>query len=238
MRMKLPLGEILTVLVIVALGLANLALYTGVLDGFDPVHAGRVPTLPSGNAPSDASTPEEAALDNSSERPGVYVPSQGIRHTEAWPLDERVEFCEGDVSDDCYASNPPSSGLHLPVTQDLELPSGDVVDVPPDPGIYSFEIPREAIPHIEEHAGVFVGYHCASDACEQIAEDLALVVEGLLDEGKRVVMAPDSDLAEDTIGLASWTRVDVMSLAEYSRQRVSDFVEAHSCRYDPERFCD
>ena len=58
--MKLPFGEILTVIVIVALGLANLALYTGVLDGFDPVHAGRSPRLPSG-IDSGASTPEGTA---------------------------------------------------------------------------------------------------------------------------------------------------------------------------------
>jgi hypothetical protein len=50
-------------------------------------------------------------------------------------------------------------------------------------------------------------------------------------------MAPDSDLDADTIALASWTRIDSMPAAEYDDARVRAFIEAHSCRFDPEGFC-
>ena len=239
--MKIPLGEVITVAIIVALGAANLAMYTGLLNGFDPVRAGLATGLPPGNAPGIPSSGGDAALDANPALPGTYVPSQGAQHTPPWPLaeDQRVPFCEDDaVTDGCYASNPPSSGLHLPVTRGAELPGGQVIDLPPPAGVYAFEIPREAIPHWQEHGGVFAGYRCRSAVCDALVADLASMVEDQIGAGRRVIMAPDSDLAEDTIALASWTRVDVMSPAEFSRDRVSSFIEAHSCRYDPENLCD
>jgi len=238
--MKLPVGEIVTVAIIVVLGAVNLAIYTGVLDGFDPVRAGRAVDLPPGNAPVVPSSGEDAANDASPALPGRFVPSQGGRHTPPWPLDDdaRVPFCgEGEIDNDCYASNPPTSGLHLPVTRDARLASGDVIDLPPPAGVYDFEIPREAIPHWQEHGGVYVGYRCGSNACLQLVEDLTRLVQDQIAAGRRVVMAPSSDLSEDTLAAASWTRVDIMTLAEYSRERVRQFIEAHSCRYDPENLC-
>jgi hypothetical protein len=46
------------------------------------------------------------------------------------------------------------------------------------------------------------------------------------------------DLDADTIALASWTRVDSFDAAEYGDGRVREFIRAHSCRFDPEGFCD
>jgi len=62
-----------------------------------------------------------------------------------------------------------------------------------------------------------------------VSEELSL--------GARVVMAPDSDLSPDTVGLASWTRYDTFAAADYTDGRVRDFIKAHSCRFDPEGFC-
>jgi hypothetical protein len=50
-------------------------------------------------------------------------------------------------------------------------------------------------------------------------------------------MAPDSDLAEDTIGLAAWTRFDTFAATDYTDERARSFIKAHSCRFDPEGFC-
>jgi hypothetical protein len=50
-------------------------------------------------------------------------------------------------------------------------------------------------------------------------------------------MAHDSDLPIGEIGLASWTRVDTFAYGSYDDDRVVEFIDALSCRYDPEGFC-
>jgi hypothetical protein len=121
--------------------------------------------------------------------------------------------------------------------QDVDLGDGNVIDLPPPPGIYRFVIPREAIPHIQEHAGVYLGYNCVRDACDDAVERAERLVDQLTTLGARVVMSPDPDLEDDTIALASWTRVDSFDAGDYSDERVSEFIDAHSCRFDPEGFC-
>jgi hypothetical protein len=198
--------------------------------------------LPSGNAPGveGPSVADRAEADDSAELPGTFVPSQGKRHTGTWPLrnNERVPYCEpGAFHNECYASNPPTSGLHVPVQRGAQIADGVVTLLPPDPGVYDFDLPREAVPHIQEHAGVFVGYNCASDECRTAVLALERVVIQELGNGARVVMSAFSDLPPDTIGLASWTRVDTFAAAEYDELRVGRFIRAHSCRFDPEGFC-
>jgi hypothetical protein len=124
------------------------------------------------------------------------------------------------------------------VQRNARLSNGNVVNIPPDPGIYDFGIPREAIPHLQEHAGVFLGYNCESAPCEETVDRIARLVSGELALGARVVMAPFEDLAVDTIALASWTRIDTFPAAESTDDRVRNFIKAHSCRFDPEGFCD
>ena len=126
--------------------------------------------------------------------------------------------------------------------QDQVLGGGNLIKIPPDPDVYpsDIEIPRDAIPHIEEHAGVFVGYHCADgdDACQKMVNDLTDVINDRIDNHKnRVVMANDSDLPEGTIGMASWNRVEDFDYKDYTRDRVVTFVGTNSCRVDFEGFC-
>jgi hypothetical protein len=110
--------------------------------------------------------------------------------------------------------------------------------MPPEPGIYDFPVPRESIPHIQEHAGVYAGFHCASDACNDAATRFRTIVRQELQLGERIVLSPDPDLPVDTIALASWTRVDRFAAGDFSADRVRAFIDAHSCRFDPEGFCD
>jgi hypothetical protein len=248
MRILRSAPEIIMWLLIAGVALINVAIYTGVVRGEDAVDL-RQPR-PAGE-PFLSTTPEasptlspdrqqahDAELDDSPDLPGRFVPTQGRQHTDPYPLDERIRFCpENEISNDCYASNPPTSGLHLPVQGTVRLTDGNAIKIPPDPGTYDFEIPREAIPHLQEHAGVFVGYHCVTNACEQAVEELKNLVSQKLSLGARVVLAPSPDLAEDTIGMAAWTRVDVLPIDDYSEDRISRFIDAHSCRFDPEGFC-
>lgn len=236
--------EIIMWILIVAAALLNVAIYTGVVQGENAIDVREVgadgePFLSSTPAAdSPAARAVAAEEDDSTDLPGTWVPTQGRQHTEAYGVGPRVEFCsEGAVNDDCYASNPPTSGLHLPVQRDIRLADGNIVNIPPDPGVYAFEIPREAIPHIQEHAGVYVGYNCSSDICRDAVENLEGLVNQLLEVDTRVIMSPAPDLPLDTIGLAAWTRVDSIPASEYTEQRAREFIETHSCRFDPEGFC-
>lgn len=210
--------------------------YSGFFDGGEIVRLQGARDLPEGNAPG---LDELAEQDDDPSLPGVFVPTQGRRHVQStYPLTQHVPFCEGEARSYCYASNPPTSGLHLGVQRSVQLEGGGVVDLPPPPGIYEFAVPRESIPHIQEHAGVYLGYNCASDACDEAVRQATGIVEDELALGRRVVMSPDMDLDADTIALASWTRVDSFDAAEYGDGRVREFIRAHSCRFDPEGFCD
>jgi hypothetical protein len=167
------------------------------------------------------------------------VPPQGRSHIADWKPGDEIPFCaDGDVNEGCYASNPPTSGQHIGVMDGVQLEGGQRVRIPPDPGVYSYAFPKEAIPHLEEHAGVFVGYNCTSAGCDDVAAAMRAVVEEQIDEGARVVMAPYPDLPPERFGLASWTRYDVFTPAEYSSEEVRRFIEVHSCRVDYENLCE
>jgi hypothetical protein len=157
------------------------------------------------------------------------------------PDDATVDPEATALPTDCYLSNPPSSGPHLGVSRGVQV-GGYVINVPPDPNVYphDLDIPRDSIPHLLEHAGVYVGWNCADgdDACMEVIEELEGLVNNRIDNhDDRVVMAWDSDIPEGQIGLAGWTRVDRFHYEEYERSRADDFIRVHSCRFDPERFC-
>jgi hypothetical protein len=214
----------------------------------------------------DSGTGTGPERDEDPNLPGIFVPPQGRKHLGYTfsPSRSPKPFCDGvassdnpvgsaavvdvptpepDVENSCYSSNPPSSGWHLASQANVDLGNGVILNrIPPDPDVYprDVKIPREAIPHILEHAGVYVGYHCAEgDAeCEEIVQQLEDIVNDRLDaHGDRVVMARDTDLPEDAIGLSSWTRVDVFQYRKLTEERVVDFIDTHSCRFDPEGFC-
>jgi hypothetical protein len=238
-RYQYPLEPFVTVLIVV-FALVVVLIYGGPIER----HSGIAEQItldvcaPRDESPNRAAA-RRAECDDSEDLPGRFVASQGRSHTPAWPLSDRdrVPFCDDDnITSNYYASNPPTSGLHLPTAQSVAI-DGEIIRLPPDPGIYDIEIPREAIPHLQEHAGVFVGYNCESTECFDAYERVRAVVAGELRSGARVILAPSSDLLSDTIALAAWTRVDVMPAADYEDARARDFIETHSCRFDPEGFC-
>jgi hypothetical protein len=238
MRHELTWLDAAMVAAIGVVAAVNLFLYTLILQPAAVALGGASADLPDGNAPivnERRAAAEEAEQDDSDGLPGRFVPNQGRSHVSQG---ERVEYCrDAPLTNACYSTVPPTSGLHLGVQRNVRLASADVVNIPPDPAIYDFEIPREAIPHLQEHAGVFLGYNCASDDCRATVNRIERLVEEELALGARVVMAPLSDLDPDAIALASWTRLDSFTAAGYSDQRVRSFIKAHSCRFDPEGFC-
>ena len=148
------------------------------------------------------------------------------------------------VATNCYDSNPPSSGRHLNTARNVDIGNGKTINIPPDPNVYesNVEIPRDAVPHILEHSGVFVGYHCkdGDSDCQGVVQKLTDLVNDRIDNhDNRVVMAIDTDLPEGTIGLSSWTRVLDFPSTDWDNQKgnAESFISKHSCRFDPENFC-
>lgn len=232
------------------------------------------------------SADEKAALDDSPDLPGVYVPDQGRGHLNyTFSLDrEPRPFCDGvrhagnasetpsgtptaqstptpradatgeasgtatpratpTVPLDCFNSNPPSSGQHLGIQNNVDVTGeGDILSrIPPDPNVYpeNIKIPREGIPHILEHAGVYVGYHCADgdEACLAVVEDVKDLVNDRIDNNNdRVVLANDADLPEGEIGASGWTRVLNFKYQDYDEGELRDFIGTHACRFNPEKF--
>jgi hypothetical protein len=145
-------------------------------------------------------------------------------------------------ADNCYATNPPSSGRHLNVQRGIDVGGGAVVNIPPDPDVYppDVKIPREAIPHLLEHAGVYVSYHCAEGdtACQDVVDQMTDLVNDRIDNhDDRVVLANDDDLPVGIIGLSSWTRWDQFPYGEYDEEYVERFIDVNACRFDPEGYC-
>jgi len=144
---------------------------------------------------------------------------------------------------DCYASNPPTSGQHLGVQRNVDVTgNGDLINIPADPDVYPEDIvmPRESIPHLLEHAGVYVAWNCAEDnqECRSAVEDLTDLVNDRIDNhDDRVAMARSTDLPEGYLAIAAWTRFIYVPASEYDRDVFEDFISDHACRFDPEGFC-
>jgi hypothetical protein len=171
------------------------------------------------------------------------TPVPGTPSADETPSSDSTPAATPTQPTDCYNSNPPSSGEHLNVAANVEIAPGIILPrIPPDPNVYPADVivPREAIPHILEHAGVFVGYHCTdgNEACLAIVADLEDLVNSRIDNNdNRVVMANSPDLPENSVGASSWTRVLNMSVEEWDEDLMEDFIGTHSCRFDPEGFC-
>lgn len=146
------------------------------------------------------------------------------------------------VQTDCHASNPPSSGRHLGVQRNIDVGGGAVINIPPDPDVYphDVEIPRDAIAHALEHAGVFIGWNCAEgdQACLDTVQEVEDLANSRIDNNSnRVIMSINKDLPVGQIAVVSWTRVLRVPYAEYDENAFTDFIATHSCRFDPEGFC-
>ncbi len=148
------------------------------------------------------------------------------------------------VPSNCYNSNPPSSGKHLNVQRNVDVGGGSIMNIPADPNVYpdDLETPRDAIAHILEHAGVFVGWNCKSGdtACTDAVQKLKDLANNRIDNhDNRIVLAHDRDLPEGTIGMSSWTRVLNFPASEWDQQKdlAEKFMAKNSCRFDPEGFC-
>jgi hypothetical protein len=140
-----------------------------------------------------------------------------IPHGESEAHDEPAQ------RDDCYASNPPTSGPMVGGETNVEVIPGALMEFPPAPNVYprDIDLPREAVTHSLEHAGVFIGYNCVADddACWNVVDELEDIANNRIDNhDDRVTMGYFSDLPAGEIGLSAWTRYDRFSYLEFREE--------------------
>lgn len=137
-----------------------------------------------------------------------------------------IPFCTADAvlpsggaDPVCYSTNPPTSGPHssspMPFSV-LEEPA-----------------PKENLVHNMEHGGVVVWVN-VSDA--RILAEIEKVVRDALDRRRLVVMTRYADIEPNTIALTSWTRIERLTAAEFTTQRLETFIAVHQRRFNPEGF--
>jgi hypothetical protein len=151
---------------------------------------------------------------------GYPYPVQAIER-----IADRTHFAIGTIYND-YNSNPPTSGPHAAA--------------PAQFGISDAPVAKEMAVHNMEHAGAVVWYNCnaepalSADACTQLRNQLAQVVQTEIAAGKRVLMTPYEGM-DSRIALTAWGFLDTFDV--FDADRVSRFIETFECNYDPEGFC-
>jgi hypothetical protein len=190
--------------------------------------------IQAGNEDTSLASWQEAELDDDARLPGAYIQPHPGADGLYGNTDDRAHFANGIVypictaeqiaSNDifepvCYTSNPPTSGPHAasPMTfKVLENPA-----------------PKENLIHNMEHGGVVVWVNTNN---AEVIRELESVVNNALDRRRLVVMSRYSEMEPETIAVTSWTRLDKFPVSEFTNKRVSDFIEEHQRRFNPEGF--
>lgn len=197
---------------------------------------------PAASSPAAGSPVLATSTPGPTNTPGAAdTPANAETPTEAAEDSEPVVTTTATAN--CYTSNPPSSGEHLGVLRNVDLGGGiTLANIPPNPDVYPPDVvvPRDAIAHILEHAGMYAGYNCAEgdQACQQVVDELSDLVNQRIDNNDdRIVMARNPDLPVGEIGIASWTRVMNFRYQDYDEGEVRRYFDVNGCRFDPEGFC-
>jgi hypothetical protein len=142
-----------------------------------------------------------------------------------------------DYASDCSPTNPEMCNTNPPVGGPHW--SGRCGDDPtnapsfcgPAPfGVYRAEWAPETLVHNMEHAGVVLWYNTDD---QEVIDELEQYIG---DRGGNLVMAPYSDMEENTIAITSWSRIDKFPVAEYTLDRVEQFIDVNHKRFNPEGF--
>jgi hypothetical protein len=188
---------------------------------------------------SSASNEEwaEVEADPAPDLPGEFVDLQTIYDGTYGEHGNNATATHVQVDVDYEAdgnSSPPAGGPHWGSGSCPDDPDSAPQYCGPAPwGIYREPWRAEVLVHNEEHGGVVVWYHTDDTAIIEELEDLVL---GRLQDGDVIVMAPYEDMEEDHIALTSWARIDKFPVAEYTSERVDDYLNTHVRRFNPEGF--
>jgi hypothetical protein len=132
-------------------------------------------------------------------------------------------YADRSAVKDCYNSNPPTSGPHNASPMPFK-----VLDNPAT---------KENLLHDMEHGGVVIWYNTEDAA---VIQKLADIANGELDRRRLVVMSKYTGMEPDTIALTAWSRLDKFTVSDFkgdgkfNEKRVTDFIEEHQRRFNPE----
>ena len=54
---------------------------------------------------------------------------------------------------------------------------------------------------------------------------------------KNLVLTPYPEREAEHVAITIWSRIDLIPVSEYSRDRIEDFMDNWYCKFDPEGFC-
>jgi hypothetical protein len=196
------------------------------------------------NQPPSASSNTAAAqaeADNSPDLPGQWVDLAtiyGASYPDDAPHVTRDVDYAADCSDDGFVcnTNPPAGGPHWGQGGCRVDSSGRPDPTPfcgPVPwGVYRDPWEPESLVHNMEHGGVIIWYNTDN---QEVIDKLEEMATDWVQNDVLLVMAPYPDMEDDTIALTAWSRIDKFPVSEFSEERVEAFVNAHRCRFNPER---
>ena len=175
-----------------------------------------------GDGTSDSRRAEQNA---DPQLPGVYYQPHPVGRAHfgngvVVPTCTEEQLAAEAVSDPlCYTSNPPASGPHASSPMPFK-----VLDNP---------AAKENLVHNMEHGGVVVWFNTDDQV---VIDELASIVNDYLDRRRLVVMSQYTEMEPDTIALTAWTRLDKFPVSDFEKKRVTDFIDEHQKRFNPEDF--
>jgi hypothetical protein len=177
-----------------------------------------------------------AEADASAEIPGNFV---NLPEIYGGPYKDTAQHVtrQVDYAADCSPTDPevcntipPVGGPHWSGSCGSDPASAPSFCGPAPWGVYREEWDAETLVHNMEHAGVVLWYNTDD---QQVIDELEAYV---LERGGNLVMAPYSELEEETIALTSWSRLESFPVAEYTMERVEAFLDVNYKRFNPEGF--
>ncbi len=174
----------------------------------------------------------DSALEEQNDDPALPGTFVNVVEIYGGPYPETAGHVAVDVDYEAVGNtNPPVAGPHW---------SGNCGDDPSEApafcgparwGIYREPWEPETLVHNMEHSGAVLWYNTSDTALVSEMED---TIRDLLGDLELIVMTPYPDMEDETIALTSWSRIDKFPVAEYSEERVRDFMETHVRRFNPE----
>jgi hypothetical protein len=193
-------------------------------------------TQPAGTGDEEA---QAAETDASPDLPGDFVNLPEIYSDDSGPASyggspPTAPHVTREVGYEEEQGLPPTGGPHWgsgPCSTDLASSTAFCGPVPV--GFYPQEAwDAESLVHNMEHTGVVVWYNTID---QEIVDDLREFAED--NRSRFLVVSPFPEMEEETVAITAWSRRLIMSVDDYDRDKLKDFLDAHECRFDPEGFC-
>ena len=166
--------------------------------------------------------------------PEIYKDERGLASYAGGDVPNTAPHVSVDV--DYVAdgnSNPPAGGPHW----GSGSCSADPEDTPRfcgpvRSGIYRQPWEASSLIHSMEHGGTVIWYNTTD---QDVIDDLEDFLNGNKD--KNLVLTPYPEMEAEHVAITVWSRIDLIPVSQYSRDRIDTFMDAWYCVWDPERFC-